>query len=59
MLHELSEATSVVIVCEMNTTHFNKWIIDICVLQDYEEYLAVEKALLIELGLIETETKED
>ena len=28
-------------------------------LQDYEEYLAVEKALLIELGLIETETKED
>jgi len=30
-----------------------------CLLQDYEEYLAVEKALLIELGLIETETKED
>jgi len=29
------------------------------VLQDYEEYLAVEKALLIELGLIEAETKED
>ena len=27
--------------------------------KDYEEYLALEKALLIQLGLIESETKEE
>ena len=28
-------------------------------MKDYEEYLALEKALLIQLGLIESDTKEE